>query len=112
MSDMVTAAGKHIETFAYVSGDLEVPQSKFNFPKEVPADRDWEVRENFWRQHTVENFQLHTPLGVWTLCTHRGWIWYYDEGFKCVKKKKNPNTEFYLPAGHARTRSAAGLPNS
>ena len=67
--------------------------------------RDWEVWKRFWRQHTVENFQLHTPLGAWTSCTHRRWIRYYDEGSNCLKKRKSPNTELYFPAGHARTRS-------
>ena len=47
LSDMVTADGKHLETFACVTGDLEVPQSKFNFPREVPTDRDWEVWKTF-----------------------------------------------------------------
>ena len=74
LSDMVTAGGKHLETFAFYPEDLEVPQSKFNFPREVPTDCDW-VWKSFWRQHTVENFQLHTPLGAWTSCTHRRWIW-------------------------------------
>ena len=31
LSDMVTADRKHLETFAYDSEDLEVPQSKFRF---------------------------------------------------------------------------------
>ena len=61
LSDMVTADGKHLESFAFDPEKLDVPQSKFTFPREVPTDHDWEVWKNFWRQHTVENFQLHTP---------------------------------------------------
>ena len=64
LSDMVTADGKHLETFASDPGDLEVPQSRFNFPREVPTDHDWEVWKSFWRQHKVENFQLHASLGA------------------------------------------------
>ena len=105
LSDMMTADGKNLETSAYDPGELEVPQSKFNFLREVPTDHDWEMWKSFWRQHTVEKFQLHTPLGAWTSCTHRRWIWYYDEGSNSLKKKKGPDTEFYFPAGHARTRS-------
>ena len=40
LSDMVTADGKRLETFACDLGDLEVPQSKFSFPREVHTDRD------------------------------------------------------------------------
>ena len=59
------------------------------------------------RQHTVENFQLRTPWGDWTSCTHRRWTWYHDEETNCLKKMKDPNTEFYFPAGNARTRSSS-----
>ena len=30
----------------------------------------------------------------------------YDEGTNCFKKRKGPNTEFYFPAGNAKTRSS------
>ena len=72
LSDIVTADRKHLETFAWDPEDPEVSQSKFNFPREVPTDDDWEAWKNFWCQNIVENFQLHTPLGAWTSCTHRG----------------------------------------
>ena len=93
LSDIVTAGGKHLENFALDPEDLEVPQSKFNFPREVPTDHDWEAWKSFWRQHTVENFQLYTPLGACISCTHKRWIWYYDKGSNCAKKKKGPDTE-------------------
>ena len=47
LSDMVTVDGKQLENFALDPKVLEVPQSKFNFPKEVPTDHDWEVWKNF-----------------------------------------------------------------
>ena len=73
--NMVTADGKHLENFALDPGDPEVPQSKFEFSREVPTDHDWEVWKILWCLHTVEIFQLHTPLGAWTSCTHRGWTY-------------------------------------
>ena len=56
LSDMVTTDEKYLENFALNPGVLEVPQSKFNFPKEAPTDHDWEVWKIFWHQHTLENF--------------------------------------------------------
>ena len=47
LSDMVTAEGKHLKNIALDPGDLEVPQSKFNFPREVPTDYGWEVWKTF-----------------------------------------------------------------
>ena len=38
LSDMVTAEGKHLTNISLDPGDLEVPQGKFNFPREVPTD--------------------------------------------------------------------------
>ena len=57
LSDMVTADGKHLETFAFDPEELDVPQSKFNFPREVPTDHDWEVWKSFW-----ENFPASHAL--------------------------------------------------
>ena len=71
LSDMTTADGKHLEVFALDPRELDEPQSKFIFPRETPTDQDWEVWKIFWRQHTVENFQLHTPLGAWISTTQR-----------------------------------------
>ena len=65
LSDMTTANGKHLESFAYYPSEQALPQTKFTFPRESLTDHAWEVWTNFWRKHTVENFQLHTPLGVW-----------------------------------------------
>ena len=61
---MTTVDGKHLEVFAFDPEEQDVPQSKFIFPREAPTDQDWEAWKIFWRQHTVENFQLHTPLGA------------------------------------------------
>ena len=62
--------------------------------------------KKFWCQHTVDNFQLHTPFGSWTFITHIRWTWYHNEETNRLKKRKGPNTEFYVPAGNARTRSS------
>ena len=61
----------------------------------------------FWRQHTVENFQLHTPLGAWISTTHRRWILFYEEKTNCPKKKNGSNADFYVPTGNTRTRSGS-----
>ena len=63
LSDLVTADGKYMETFACQKEANERPSSKYRLPGEEPTDHDWQVWIGFWRQHTVRNFQLHTPLG-------------------------------------------------
>ena len=84
LSDMTTADGKHLEQFAIDPQEQDEPQSKFTFPREVPTEQDWVVWKDFWRQHTVENFQLHTPLGAWIATTHRKWNWFYEEKTDCL----------------------------
>ena len=64
LSDMTTADGKHLEVFALDPKEQDDPQGKFTFPRENPTNQNWEVWKFFWRQHTVKNFQLHTPLGA------------------------------------------------
>ena len=105
LSDMTTADGKHLEVFTFDPIEQDVSQSKFASPKETPTDQDWDVWKNFWHQRTVENFQLHTPLGAWTPTTHRRWNWFHNGETNCLKKRNGPNTEFYFPAGSARTIS-------
>ena len=70
LSDMTTADGRHLKP-SPTSLLRRLSQFKFTFPREAPTDYDWEVWKNFWRQHTVENFQPHTPLGAWASTTHR-----------------------------------------
>ena len=61
--------------------------------------------KGFWRQHTVENFQLHTPLGAWTETPHREWEWFYDKKGDCLQRKEDMTTDHFLAVGSARTRS-------
>ena len=105
LSDLVTADGKHMETFAFQKESSVRPSSKYRFPREEPTDHDWQVWIGFWRQHTVGNFQLHTPLGGWIAPTHRQWKWFYDEENECLQKKTGLKTEHYFLVGSARTRS-------
>ena len=74
LSDLVTADGKHLETFAYQKESNERPSSKYRFPREEPTDQDWQVWTGFWRQHTVGNFQLSTHhwVGGWLPLTDNG----------------------------------------
>ena len=105
LSDMTTADGKHLESFATDPQEQWEPQSNFTFPREAPTEQYWAVRKDFWRQHTVDNFQLHTPLGAWIATTHRRWTWFHEEGADCLKKKNASNVDFYVPTGITRTRS-------
>ena len=54
---------KHLEDFAIDKNFLDVPTSRYMFLREEPTARDCEVWKALWVQHTVENSQLHTPLG-------------------------------------------------
>ena len=63
LSDMTTADRKHLETFAFDPRELDVPQSKFTFPREALTDQDCQAWRNFWRQHTVEKLPASHTLG-------------------------------------------------
>ena len=41
LSDLVTADGKYLETFACQKEFNERPSSKYRFPREEPTDHDW-----------------------------------------------------------------------
>ena len=60
----------------------------------------------FWKQHTVENFKLSTPLGECIHPTHRVWEWYYNKEGSSLQQRTSSGTCFYVPAaGYNRTRS-------
>jgi hypothetical protein len=42
LSDMTTADGRYLEQFVFDLGG-KVPQSKHNFPQEIPPKKDWEI---------------------------------------------------------------------
>ena len=102
---MTTANGKYLEECACNPQVSTSSHTKFNFPREEPTRQDWEVWRHFWRQHTVEKFQLHTPLGAWTATSHRRWEWFYDEKDDCLQRKVALETESYFTSWVARTRS-------
>ena len=79
VSDIVTADGKHLDDFAIFRPHSREHASTYKFPKESPTQEDWTTWTHFWKQHTVGNFELPTPLGKWINPTHRVWEWYYDE---------------------------------
>ena len=105
LSNTTTADGKRLEEYACEPQTSTSSHTKFNFPREEPTHQDWEVWWHFWRQHTVENFQLHTPLGAWTSTSHRRWEWFYDEEDGCLQRKVALETEYYFTSEVARTRS-------
>ena len=81
ISDIVTADGKYIEQFA-VEKELSsrLRRSTYDFPKEMPTDRDWELWVSYLRSMTGENFELTTPLGAWDNVSHRSWEWVLSDG--------------------------------
>ena len=63
LSDMMTANGKYMEQFVFDPGS-KVARSKYKFPRECPAKKDWEVWFNFWHDYTATGDKLHIPLGA------------------------------------------------
>ncbi len=63
LSDMMTANGKYMEQFVFDPGS-KVARSKYKFPQECPAKKDWEVWFNFWHDYTATGDKLHIPLGA------------------------------------------------
>jgi hypothetical protein len=76
LSDMTTADGRYLEQFLFDPGS-KVAGSKYKFPRESPAKKDWDAWFNFWHNYTATGDKLHTPLGAWIAPTHRSWIWYF-----------------------------------
>ena len=73
VSDIVTADGKHLEDFAILRTHSREHASTYKFPKEAPTQEDWITWIQFWKQHTVRNIELSTPLGEWIHPTYRVW---------------------------------------
>ena len=79
ISDIVTADGTYLEEFATSRTHSREHTSTYKFPKEAPTQEDWIIWRRFYKQHTVWNFKLSTPLGEWIYPTYRVWEWYYNE---------------------------------
>ena len=63
VSDIVTADGKYHKEFSTSRTHNREHAPAYNFPKEAQMQEDWKTWRRFWKQHTVGNFELSTPLG-------------------------------------------------
>ena len=79
MSDIVTTDGKYLEDFAISRTHSREHASTYKLPKEAPTQENWITWRQFWKQDTVGNFELSTPLGEWIHPLQRVWEWYYDK---------------------------------
>ena len=79
VSEIVTADGKCLEEFVTARTSSREHASKYKFLKEAPTQENWITWIQFWKQHTVRNFDISTPLGKWIHPTHRVWEWYYNK---------------------------------
>jgi hypothetical protein len=102
--DMTTADGRYLEHLVFNPGG-RVSWSKYKFPRDIPAKKDWEVWFNFGHDYTATGEKLHTPLGKWIAPTHRRWIWYYDRSSNDLQQTKDGKFHHYLPtSNHRQTR--------
>ncbi len=102
---MTTSDGWYLEQFVFDLG-RRVSRSKYKFPQEIPAKKDWEVWFNFWHVYTATGDKLHTPLRKWIAPTHRRWIWYYDHSSNNLQLIEDGKVHHFLPASnHCQTRS-------
>ena len=58
VSDIVTADGKYLEEFATARTHSRKHASNYKFSKEALIQEDWIMLMQFWKQHTVGNFEL------------------------------------------------------
>jgi hypothetical protein len=106
LSDMTTANGRYLEQFVFNPGS-KVGRSKYKFPRESPAKKDWDAWFNFWHNYTATGDKLHTPLGAWITPTHRRWIWYYKSSTNDLHRTEKGKVYHYLhTANYRRTRSS------
>jgi hypothetical protein len=73
LSNMTTADGRYLEQFVFDPGS-KVARSKYKFPRESPAKKNWDAWFNFWHDYTATGDKLHTPLGAWIAPTGYGII--------------------------------------
>ncbi len=63
LSDMTTADGRYLEQFVFNPGS-KVARSKYKFPRESPAKKDWDAWFNFWHVYTAtDRGQTSHPSG-------------------------------------------------
>jgi hypothetical protein len=106
LSDMTTANGRYLEQFVFDPGS-KVAWSKYKFPRESPAKKDWDAWFNFWHDYTATGGKLHTPLGAWITPTHRRLIWYYKSSTGDLHRIKKGKVYHYLhTANYRQTRSS------
>ena len=91
---MTTADGQYLEQFVFDPGG-KVSRSKYKFPRESPAKKDWEVWFNFWHDYTATGDKLHTPLRTWMATNHRRWIWYYESSNNDLYRLENGKVNHY-----------------
>ena len=103
---MTTADGRYLEQFVFNPGS-KVARSKYKFPRESPAKKDWDAWFNFWHDYTATGDKLHTPLGAWLTPTHRRWTWYYNSSTDDLHRIEKRKVHHYLrTANYRRTRSS------
>ena len=106
LSDMTAADGRYLEQFVFDPGS-KVVLSKYKFPQESPAKKDWDAWFNCWHDYTATRDKLHTPLGAWITPTHTRWIWYYKSSTDDLHRIEKGKVHHYLRTGnYRRTRSS------
>ena len=98
-SDLVTAVGKFVEQFAVDREAAWIERSNYDFPREEPLDKDWELWISCLKALTVENFELPTPLGRWENPTHRLWEWLVDDEEKFLNERRQDSWKVYTRQG-------------
>ena len=96
LSDIVTADGKFLEQHVYKRSSY-LKRSKYDFPREEPADEDWENWMYFWKSHLLSNYELPTPLGAWKCETHPEWEWRHDSVTNTLYRRHQKNFQTYKP---------------
>jgi len=102
---MTTADGQYLEQFVFDPGS-KVGRSKYKFPRESLAKKDWDAWFNFcWHDYTATGDKLRTPLGAWITPTHRRWIWYYKSSTDDLHRIEKGKVYHYLHiVNYRRTR--------
>ena len=90
VSDIVKAAGKHLEEFSTARTLSREHSPKYNFPKEAITQDTWTKWLQFWEQQTVGNFEFATPLGEWIHPTYRVCERYYNQEGPSIQKHTPP----------------------
>lgn len=101
LSCVASANGKFLDPSRVIQRSPQVKFSSFNFPREQPSTRDWEVWLSFWQRYCLPDGSLPRSLGKWRHHTHRIWEWFFHTEGDFLVRRQGDDLWKYCPCPRA-----------